>query len=298
MFRFFLGLFILIGGGEILIRYLAVIGDTLGVSRSFIGLVVVAFGTSLPEFFVSLIANLKGSPSVALGNVFGSFLANIGLVLGLSSLLRPLKVDASMVKKDIPMMILSLTLLFVLSVDGFIGRIDALFILAFFTLSLLNIRFTEEGESLGRVSGKSIFHFFMVFLGFFALIYGSDLLVQGAREISRRWKIAELIIGSTMVAIGTSIPELAATLIASRKGEVEIAVGNVVGSNIFNLLFIIGVVSLVRPLPVDRRFIDLFFPFMMGFSVVLFLKARSSGILGRIFGFIFLAAYLFFVYVL
>ncbi len=298
MLNFLTGLVSLILGGELIVRYLSALSDSLRVRRAFMGLVIVAFGTSLPEFFVSLIANLKGSPHVAVGNVFGSYMANIGIALGLSCLIKPIKVDKDIAGKDIPMMLISLLVLFVLSVDGSLGRLDAAIALLFFIISLKNIRLKGDEGGERVVNRMTILHVFLVILGFLLLTYGSDLLVQGAKDISKKWRIAEVVIGSTMVAIGTSIPELATTLIAAKKGEFEIALGNIIGSNIFNMLFILGIVSMVKPLPVDGKFINLFFPFMVGLSAITMLRVRRSTELGRLFGILFLAAYSLFFLIL
>ncbi len=303
MLKFILGLLLIILGGEVTIKSVSSLSDRLGIRRAFMGLVVVAFGTSLPEFVVSLLANIKGAQDVAVGNILGSFTANMALILGISCLLKPLAVDREMAKKESPIMLISVLLLFALSADGTISRLDGAMCLALFFVFLLKMKVrtgAEEPKPKGNIPRKRgvILPSLTTIAGFILLTKGADLMVEGAKAISAKWHIAEIVVGSIMVAVGTSIPELAATLTAAIKGENEIAIGNIVGSNIFNVLFIFGVVSLVNPLPMGPRALERFFPFMLGLSVVFMARSARSDRLGRVFGAAFLTSYILFIYLL
>ncbi len=303
MLKFIVGLILVVAGGEVTIRSVSTLSDNLSIRRAFMGLVIVAFGTSLPEFAVSLLANIKGSPGVAVGNILGSFSANMGLVIGIPSVLKPLSVKDNSMEKESFLMLFSVLLLFILSLDGRLGRFDGILLLALFFVFLLRVKMKENLSETDRNTKQNARYstyalIVLTFTGFLLLAEGANLMVEGAKLISLKWHIAEIVLGSIFVAIGTSIPELVASISAAFKGEDEIALGNVVGSNIFNLLFILGTVSLVRPLPVGEKSINYFFPFMLLLSILFIAKLVSSGRFGRCFGLLFLVLYLCFIYIL
>ncbi len=253
-----LGVAMLYGGAEGLVRGSASIARRLGLSPLVIGLTVVAFGTSMPELVVSVRAVLSGQSPIAAGNVVGSNIANIALILGLSALVRPLRVQARLIRIDVPLLILATLAMSVLIRNGSFGRVEG----AVFTAGVIG--YTAMGLGLSRrepptvhaefaeaappPSGSRVRDLAFLALGIGLLVWGARLLVTGAVVAARGMGISEAVIGLTVVAAGTSLPELATSLVAATRGEGDIAVGNVVGSNIFNILGILGVASLVRPL--------------------------------------------------
>ncbi len=263
------GLGLLLGGGEILVRGATALARSLGISPLVIGLTVVAFGTSAPELAVNITATLRGQGSISFGNIVGSNIANIGLVLGIAALVRPLKVQPSVVTREIPIMLGATLLAVLLASDqllggaaGLVSRLDGLVLLAGFAVFLyLTVRSalrdrtdsfldvaTEEGKRLGpeRVAQSVA----LTLGGLVGVVLGGQWTVTGAVGIATALGVSETIIGLTIVAIGTSLPELAASLIAVRHGQADLAVGNVVGSNVFNLLLVLGPTAMIRPIPV------------------------------------------------
>lgn len=230
----------------------------LGVTPLVIGLTVVAYGTSSPEVAVSVRAAAAGRGSIALGNVVGSNICNMGLILGLGGLTRPLRVHSSVVRQDVPVMIVVTLLLVGLLADGLLGRLEgALLVLgavAYSAWCVLAARreagvtrvpsLTPPPPSRGRTGGM----LFLIAAGLVLLVAGAHLLVHGAVGLAEKLGVAQAVIGLSVVAVGTSLPELATSVTATLKRESDIAVGNVVGSNIFNILAIAGIAALVRPL--------------------------------------------------
>ena len=249
-----LGLFLLTVGAEALIRGASGIAGRLGIQPLIIGLTVVAFGTSAPELAVSVAAAWSGQPDLAVGNVIGSNTFNILFVLGLSALAAPLAVRSQLIRIDVPLMIGASILTLVLALDGRIGRIDGavLFagIIAYVGFQIRQgrrERLAVEADSphpsrLGWWADA-----LLVLVGLTILVVGSRLLVNSAVEIARALGVSELVIGLTIIAAGTSLPEAATSIIATLRGQRDIAVGNVVGSNVFNLLAVLGLTSLVSP---------------------------------------------------
>ena len=254
------GMTALVGGGELLVRGASRIALVCGVSPLVIGLTVVAFGTSAPEAAVSVLSSLQGTAGVAVGNVMGSNIFNILVVLGLSALVAPLSVHQQVVRFDAPLGVGVTLLLAGLIIDGVIGRGDGaiLFggILAYTFWTIRKSRgesveiqeeYAKEFGSKPRRNGHMTLQALFIATGVGLLIFGSDLLVDGASSIARRLGVSNLTIGLTIVAAGTSLPELATSVIAGIKGERDIAVGNVIGSNLFNILCVLGLAGLVAP---------------------------------------------------
>lgn len=231
----------------------------MGVPQIVVGLTVVALGTSMPEFFVSLVSALKGTPDLAVGNVVGSNIFNTMLTVGVAAAVSPIVVSRSTVRKDIPFGVASAVGFVVLCIDGNVSRLDGLILFAGFILfmayTLVVARkdaAVDETTQSDTTAPMSVFKSLLfVFIGLVELIIGGDVFVVGATDVARYLGIGEGVIGLTVVAGGTSLPELATTLVAARKGQAAIAIGNVIGSNVFNILMIAGVTSLITPLCIE-----------------------------------------------
>lgn len=248
------GLFL---GGEGLIRGSSSLAIRVGISPLVVGLTVVAFGTSSPELLVSLKAAIMGSSSIALGNVIGSNIANIALILGLSAVITPIEVHANVIKREIPIMIVVSLLLIFFLLDGTLGFIEGLiFIILLIAYTVVNILLSlkenkeiekefEEGlKSRLNIPLATLF----IIVGLVFLFFGADLFLKGAISLAKMFNVSDAIIGLTIVAVGTSLPELFTSIVATIKKESDIAVGNVVGSNIFNILSILGISAIIVPI--------------------------------------------------
>jgi cation:H+ antiporter len=299
---FFLGAFLLYLGAEGLVRGSIHISKTFGIRPIIIGLTVVAFGTSAPEFIVSLISTIAGSSDIALGNVVGSNIANIGLILGIAALLRPVDVSTRTLIIYYPVLILSSGLLYIFALGEVIGFYHGAFLfsgIVLFTGYLIrNTRAIPDGGVTNRQRGeKHVKSLNIIFIigGAGLLVGGSHLMVNSGITIAREIGISEFAIGITLVAVGTSLPELAATIVAVMKKSTGIILGNIIGSNIFNVLFVIGGVSMIQPISVEpsSRFYE--FPIMIVFSLVLFIFMQTRFIINRIEGFLLLAGYITFI---
>jgi len=255
------GFIVLIAGGEVLVRGASGMARVMHISPLVVGLTVVAFCTSCPELAVCLQAAFAGKADFAVGNIVGSCICNILLVLGLSALVGALVVRARLVWLEVPLMILAAVLTLVFGVNGTIGRVDGLIFLAFLIGYMVWTVIASRRESkvvkeeLAKLGGAQVTTSWLGVLGFFSLVIvgvtllvvASDWLVDGASDIARLLGVSELMIGLTIVAIGTSLPEVATCVIASLRGERDIAVGNVVGSNIMNILAVLGMSAVIAP---------------------------------------------------
>ena len=261
------GFILLLFGAEIMLRGAIGIADKLHISKLLVGMTIVAFGTSSPEFLVSLNAALSGSSALAIGNVVGSNISNILLVTGVAALLMPIIVKKGDFKQDGWMLLVG-TVLFVifafrLEIDFFAGFLLLCYFISFLSYSYLSekrgVRATEnlEEQSADVGSDNLVKLCVYLFLGFGGLIYGAQILVEGGVEIARKFSVSEAVIGLTIMALGTSLPELAATVVAAIRKQSDVALGNIVGSNIFNVVGIVGVVSIVTPLSIPARVINL-----------------------------------------
>jgi len=301
LFFLSLGIVLLYLGSEWMVRGAANLALSLDVRPIIVGLTVVAFATSAPELLVSLIAAFKGSSGVSLGNILGSNVANIGLVLGTSALVRPLKVDRKMMRREMPFMIGASGVFWLICADGRVGRADGIILLAglgfFLTLGIVTARRTD---ATGMVSGQSkekdhLRHSFLVLVGMGGLILGANLIVNSAIFIARSVGLSEIFIGLSIVAVGTSLPELATSVVAGARGEHDISIGNVVGSNVFNICLVIGTVGLFNPMSVDMGLMRFEFPAMLFLSILLFVFCSSGFIIKRIEGLLFVLGYFLFV---
>jgi len=259
---FIIGFIILIRGGALLVSGAASLARKLNISHLVIGLTVVAFGTSSPEFIVNIIASAKGSTDIAIGNVLGSNIANILLILGIAALIRPMTVYKNTIWKEIPLSLLAALVLGFLVNDALIDgldasiltRIDGLVLLSFLAIFMYYIfgiaKDNEAEEHNGDIKDLGIFQSIVyVFLGLVGLTVGGEWIVNGAIHMAQTFGISESLIALTIIAIGTSLPELAASIAAVIKSNTDIAIGNVVGSSILNIFWILGVSSVIRPLP-------------------------------------------------
>lgn len=271
-----IGLGLLVAGGEGLVRGASSIAQRLGMSPLVVGLTIVAIATSSPELAVTVGAVLAGQPELAVGNIVGSNIANVLLILGIAALMLPLTARRRLVRIDVPVMIVLSGLLLVLSLDGGISRWDALVLVVVFTSHLVwSVKAGRGGNDNGGVevppalsAGKAAA---LIVVGVALLVLGSQWLVRGASAIASAFGLSDLVIGLTVVAIGTSLPELAASLIAVRKGERDLAIGNAVGSNIANIGFVLGLPALIASggIPVPRAAIVLDIPLMIAVALAL-----------------------------
>ncbi len=249
--------FMLFFGAEWLVRGGSNIARQLGVKPLVVGLTIVAFGTSMPEFVVSLIANVwRDSATIAIGNIIGSNITNVGLVLGMSALFFPISVHFSHVKRQLIFMTMTGILLYLLSLNGIISRFEGVIMVSLLILYVSYLyRHPEEAavETIEVEDGSIVKNLFLVILGSVLLSLGAWLFVEGAVWIAEALGVPKLVVGLTVVALGTSLPELAASLVAAFRRHGDISVGNIIGSNIFNILFIMGGVGLVKPLTVWEK---------------------------------------------
>jgi len=279
----------------------------LGVNALVIGLTVVAMGTSMPELLVGVVASTRQSGDIAIGNVIGSNVANIALILGIAALIRPIRVQMRLLVREVPIMIFATLAFYIFAQDGAISRWDGVsLVVGFiaFTLYLLEGARREspaievEYQKFVPTGGTLTGHLFLTVFGLAILLGGAHFVVSGAATTARFLGISELAIGLTVVAIGTSLPELATAIAASVQDEGDILVGNVVGSNIFNLLAVLGVASITRPLGISASVIRVEAPVMLAVSILVLPFVWTTLRLTRWEGGIFLAAYIAFIVLL
>lgn len=300
------GFILLVWSADRFITGAAALARDLGVSPLIIGLTIVGFGTSMPEMLVSGMAAWAGEPGLAIGNAIGSNIANMGLVLGSAALLRPLAVRSQTLRREFPMLFAVMLLALALLWDGRLGRVDGAILLAALVLLmgwLIRQGLRERGyDPMAREYSAEIPSqmpmgraLLLVAVGLGALLISSRLLVWGAVNIAHLLGVSDLVIGLTVVAIGTSLPELAASVLGALRNEPDIAIGNVLGSNMFNLLAVMGLPGLIHPLAVPAEVLRRDFPIMGAFTVALFLMAygfRGPGRLNRIEGALLLCGFI------
>lgn len=256
------GLVVLTVGAELLVRGGASLALRLGITPLVIGLTIVAFGTGSPEFVVSLEAALKGSSGIALGNVIGSNISNLALILGCAALIAPMAVKAEILRREMPILMAVTAFLCIMMWDGVISRIDGILLtigaVAYTVGAYIVSRTKEDAEveaeydEAVKPSGRAGWlDAIFIFLGLGALIFGANILVDGAIDIAKVIGLSEAVIGLTIVAIGTSLPELATSVVASYRGEADISFGNVIGSNVFNILAVLGIAAMISPIPTE-----------------------------------------------
>ena len=290
---FVLGLVALFFGGEYLVRGASAIARKFNLSPMVIGLTIVGFGTSAPEMLVSVQAALAGQPAIAIGNVLGSNIANILLILGLSALIAPLLIPVRKLWRDLAFMLLATAVIWVMLLDGQVTRLDGVLLLAGLVIFLIVAFVTGKSDDDQSIEGDipQWKAWAMTLGGLVVLVIGARFLVDSATDIARTFGISEAIIGLTIVAVGTSLPELATSVVAAIRKQTEIAVGNIVGSNIFNIFGILGTTAVLAPIPSEARFAAIDMPWAMGAAVGLTILAFVLGGLPRIAGVVLLAVY-------
>tara|TARA_B100001123_G_scaffold51530_1_gene53502 strand:+ start:2625 stop:3551 length:927 start_codon:yes stop_codon:yes gene_type:complete len=290
----FYGAEFIVKGGSRLARY-------FGLSPIVIGLTVVAFGTSLPELVVSIVAAIGGSSPIAIGNVVGSNIANVGLVLGISSLIFPIKINLSQIKNDLIIYIFVCLMFSAFCMNGSISRQEGLILfLSVLVYTWYSFYYSSSKNNDEDVNDKNPSNLRMLFIliisGITLLSFGANLFVKGAIDIARYFGISEIVIGMTIVALGTSLPELATSVIASFRKEHAISIGNIVGSNLFNLLSVIGIVSLVSPIESPKEILFFEIPYMIIYGLILFPIGMLKQPIHRLTAAFLLIGYLLFIY--
>ncbi|MDN3668558.1 calcium/sodium antiporter [Echinicola jeungdonensis] len=302
----FIGFLILLLGGKVLVDGASAVAAKLGLSPSVIGMTIVAFGTSAPELLVSLTAALKGTNDIAVGNVVGSNISNITLVLGSSVLVYPVALRTSAVKWDYSFTLFATLLFYALALNGMISMVEG--IILFTLLILINwFLFKTMHHGLDEISDEEtekikqaplVRSILFIIGGILGLYYGSELLVENAILLAQKFGVSERIIGVTIIAIGTSLPELATSILAAIKKETDIAIGNILGSNLQNILSIIGVTAIVKPIEVTDAFLSSDFLWMIGFTLLLYPIMRSGHRITRMEGGLLLLVYGLYIYFL
>tara|TARA_R110002096_G_scaffold116164_3_gene251773 strand:+ start:31847 stop:32827 length:981 start_codon:yes stop_codon:yes gene_type:complete len=275
------GLILLIWGADRFVHGAASTARNLGVAPLLIGLTIVAFATSAPEILISAVAAVQGQPGLAIGNAIGSNIVNIGLVLGVTAVIRPIPLESATLRREMPALLAVSLLTVSLFLDTFLSRVDGFvmltgLIIVMIWLTRLGIRSADndtlkadfEAEIPDNVSMRAALIWLAIGLG--ALLIGAEWLVDGATGVAQKLGVSEVVIGITLVAFGTSVPELAVSLVSALKGEYGLAIGNIVGSNIFNLLAVIGVSATIQPAAVAPSVLSLHIFVMVAFTLVLF----------------------------
>lgn len=311
IFLCLIGFLMLYYGAEWLVKGSSSLARSLGVTPVVIGLTVVAFGTSAPELVVSLISSIKGKSMIAVGNVVGSNICNIALVLGLAAMFQPITSHRSVHKRDIPLMLAISVYLLVLSLDSKLGRIEGatlfggIILYTFFNYSIAmkesKQKSTEqtvasefEVEEIAYVTSRTR-QIVLILIGISGVVVGAQVVVESAVKIMKILGVSEKFIGLTIVAFGTSLPELATSVVAALRKEMDISIGNLVGSNVFNILSVLGAASLVRPIPIPGGFIKsglvIDYMVMMFTSLLPWLMMRKTFTVTRLHGSILLFCY-------
>jgi len=301
---FLIGLVVLYYGAEWLIQGASSLALQYGIRPVIVGLTVVALGTSMPEFLVNSFAAFTGEHHLALGNIIGSNICNIALILGTSSLLLPLAVTPQILRKEYPLMVLTMVIFYVMALDGIINQTDGLILVVLLAGLLAYLYWdaqrtdqqalledVDEQISSGEADVPPTRKAGLLIGGTTGLALGAHLMVDSAIRIADTMGIDHVIIGLTIVAIGTSLPELAASMVGAMKDEADMSVGNVLGSNLLNVLFVVGFVSMMSPLEVEPSSLTIHFPVMLGFCVLLLPIAWTQYRISRTEGGVLLAGF-------
>ena len=303
------GLVLLLVSADKFVEGASVTAEYWGMSPLLIGMIVIGFGTSAPEMIVSATAAIKGTPEIAIGNAYGSNITNIGLILGLTAFFKPINVGSGILKKELPILTIVTLISFFCIYDYFAGRAEGfILIVLFFLLMFWSFRedskkdrdnFSDEIKNHLEDSGISIKRaLFFLFSGLFFLVLSSRILVWGAVFIARKTGVSDLVIGLTIIATGTSLPELASSIAAIRNGKHDLALGNIIGSNLFNTLAVTGIAFTIHPVAVPEEVVKRDFPMMLFLTAMVFVTGfgiGGKGRINRIEGVFFLAAYIFYL---
>lgn len=293
------GLILMVWSADRFVDGAAATARHFGMSPLLIGMVVVGFGTSAPEMAVSALAASQGSPAIALGNAYGSNITNIALILGVSALICPIWVNRQVLTKELPILIAITLLSLWLLIDGELTRLDGFILLGVFALLMgwtimSGLRDPNADVETSDADMPIRSALLWLLAGLVLLVVSSQALVWGAVSIAKSFGVSELLIGLTIVAVGTSLPELASSVAAARKGEHDIALGNVLGSNLFNTLAVVGIAATIHPLPVAGEILSRDMPVMTGLTLALFVLGfgwRKGGSIGRFKGMLLLLCY-------
>ncbi|MGE4501363.1 MAG: calcium/sodium antiporter [Thiomicrospira sp.] len=301
------GLTILVWSADLFVEGAASTAVRYNVSPLVIGVVIMGFGTSSPEIVVSIMASLEGNPNLAIGNSVGSNITNIGLILGMTALLAPVLVKSSVLKRELPILLIVTALGMVLILNRTLGIYDGLILLSTLVLVLIwmirankNVPSSdplvqEINEEIGEIPKLSKQRAFLYLIGgLVLLIISSRMMVSGAVDIAQHFQVPDLIIGLTIVAIGTSLPELASSIAAALKNEVDMVVGNILGSNLFNITAVLAVPAILAPHMIDSAVLTRDYPIMIGFTIAMLLVAlprKGNAVISRIEGFVLLSLF-------
>ena len=299
------GAVLLYAGAELLVRGASDLALAIGLKASTVGVTVVAFATTAPELFVALLGAVTVSTDIGLGAIVGSNIANVGLVLGLSALIRPLDISETVLKRHVPFMLLAALLLVALGWDGRIGPAEGVVLLAtlvaFTIVVMRRIQRTQSGITAAdreEMPDAKLRDVGAVVAGIVALVLGSRWLIDGGQSLLAAAGYSDIFIGLTVLALGTSLPELAASIVAAVRGEASFSIGNVVGSNIYNVLAVIGILAIVTPISVSPGVRGFEFPALVAFTVVLVAMMYRGERLSRLDGGVLVVGYLGFIYFL
>ena len=312
---FLVGIGVLYVGAEAMVKGAATLALRYGLRPIVVGLTVVALGTSMPEFVINFFSAIAGEDALAIGNIIGSNICNIALILGISAVVLPLSVDRAMLRKEYPMMLGAMLAFYLLALDGRLGTVDGFLLVCGLVGFLVFVvvdaqrhaaqRADSDADDLAEVETEDLAEVETEDLhaspakqagylaaGMVGLTLGARLMVDSAVDIARYMGVGEVTIGLTIVAVGTSLPELAASVVSSSRGEAEMSVGNSMGSNLLNVLFVVGLVSMMRPLNVKPMSLDVHFPVMIGFTLLLFPLAWTGRRITRLEGSFMLVGFL------
>lgn len=301
---FLIGLLLLYYGAESMVTGSSRLALSFGVRPLVIGMTIVALATSMPEMMVTVMSLVRGSSDLAAGNIIGSNIANIALILGAASLVSPLRVARRTLSREIPMMIGASVLLFLFSLDGHLAFVDGLLLFSGLVLFLIYCLRSAREEGLERPLAEEVVKeeqtrrtkdLVFIVLGFFGLGVGAEMMVRSAVEIARFFGVTELIIGMSVMALGTSLPELAASMVSIWRGEIELSVGNVIGSNIFNIMFVFGICPIFQEITIEPETLRYQMPVMLLMSFILVPLIRRRMRLGKPEGALLLSSYVVFI---
>ena len=306
-----LGLFLLFKSADWLVKGAASLAESFGISQLLIGLTIVAMGTSAPEVAASITSSLKGAGDVAIGNVFGSNIANLALIGGVCALIRPLTIKKTTLKREMPIMVVATLVLYPLLMDLKLTFLDGVILVFLFSLFMYynikvaikqvqlqsaNIKDAKEEAIVEATKQRFWQNIFLVLLGIVSMAIAAKLTVDGGVFLGRSFGLSEAVIGMTVIAIGTSLPELVTCVVAAVKGHDEISIGNLVGSNIFNALLVTGVAGISRPFAFEQKLAGSYFGVMVGVTILFVVLVWHKRELGRLKGLLLLAYYAIYIF--
>ena len=305
------GLFLLFKSADWLVKGAVSLAKSFGISQLLIGLTIVAMGTSAPEVAASITSSLKGAGDVAIGNVFGSNIANLALIGGICALIKPLTIKKTTLKKELPIMVIATLVLYPLLMDMKLTFLDGMILIFLFSIFMyytitvaikqvqvqsINAKDTEKNSSINKEKFRLLHNIFLILLGIASMAFAATLTVNGCIFLGRSFGLSEAIIGMTVIAIGTSLPELITCVVAALKGHDEISIGNLVGSNIFNALLVTGVAGVSRPFIFEQKLAGSYFGMMVGVTLLFVVLVWHKRKLSRLKGLLLLAYYVIYIF--